>query len=80
MENSRVYHLRDGLNNTLASAEVTFDLQLNLHKMEIVDERTKKTVEYTYDNPNDLDRYLRMSAFELNLYSFDHYIEEFMPV
>lgn len=80
MHNPRIYHLRDGHNRVLAKAEVTFDLQQNMHYMEVENLKTKKSVFFEYENPNDSVRYLKLAAIDLNLQGFDHFIEEAMPV
>jgi len=80
MHNARVYHLRDAHNHVLATAEVTFDLQLNMHNMDVEDSKTKKIVHFEYENPNDASRYIKLGAIGLNLAGYDHFIEEAMPV
>ena len=80
MHNARVYHLRDAHNHVLATAEVTFDLQLNIHYMEVENVKTKKILHFEYENPNDALRYIKLAAIGLNLADYDHYIEEAMPV
>lgn len=80
MHNPRIYHLRDEHNHVLASAEVTFDLQQNIHHMEVTKTDTKEVIHFEYENPNDAMRYIKMAVIELGLHGYDHYIEEAMPV
>ena len=80
MNNPRIYHLRDAHNHVLATAEVTFDLQQNLHHMDVTCVKTKESVHFEYENPNDVKRYISLGIIELNIHGYDHYIEEAMPV
>ena len=80
MNNPRIYHLRDAHNHVLARAEVTFDLQQNVHNMEVQNITTKETIHFQYDNPTDVTRYIKLGIIELNIHGYDHFIEEAMPV
>lgn len=80
MHNPRIYHLRDEHNHVLASAEVIFDLQQNIHHMEVTKTEDQKSIHFEYENPADALRYIKMSVIELGLNGYDHYIEEAMPV
>lgn len=64
----------------LASAEVIFDLQQNIHHMEVTTTEDKKTIHFEYENPTDVLRYIKLAVIELGLHGYDHYIEEAMPV
>ena len=80
MSNPRIYHLRDEHNKVLASANVTFDLQQNMHHMTVEKSNSDDSVHFQYENPNDVKRYISLSVIELSLQNYDHYIEEAMPV
>ena len=80
MHNPRVYHLRDERNHVLAVAEVSFDLQQNMHHMDVENAKTGVSIHFEYENPNDVERYLKLAAIELGLSNYDHNIEEAMPV
>ena len=80
MHNPRIYHLRDNHNHVLASAEVIFDLQQNMHHMDVENIQNQESTHFEYDNPNDAVRYIKMAVIELGLHNYDHHIEEAMPV
>ena len=80
MHNPRIYHLRDKRNHVLASAEVTFDLQQNIHHMNVETTDDGRTMHFEYDNPHDVIRYIKLAVIELGLNTYDHYIDEAMPV